>query len=223
MPAPLISIKNLSYKFDKIDVLKDISLEFKKNKFYAIVGPNGAGKSTLIKLLLGIYKTKKNIIKIQKDLRFGYVPQHIELPRTMPITTHQFLKTWHPKLYDDAFENHAKLTGIKHKYKTSIHGLSGGELKRLLITNALIHKPDILILDEPFAGIDVKGQEQIFKILETVQKEYNCTIILISHNLSLILPKIDEIILLNKTICCGGKPEKVKSHHHFENLFGPHQ
>lgn len=223
MKEALISIKNLNYRFKTIEVLKNISLQFKKNKFYAIIGPNGAGKSTLIKLILGIHKRPKHKIILQENLTFGYVPQQIELPKTMPINSIDFLKTWHPKSSDTEFDTHAKLTNIKKLYKHSIHHLSGGELKRLLITNALIHKPDILILDEPFAGIDTKGQQQIFKILENIQRDYRCTIILISHNLSLILPKIDEVICLNKTICCDGNPNEVKSHHHFENLFGPHQ
>lgn len=223
MSDTLISIKNLNYSFKELEVLKNISLAFERDKFYAIIGPNGAGKSTLIKLMLGLYKAPKNKIKLCDGVTFGYVPQQISLPKTMPITVLDFLQTWHPKVREADISAHATLTGSVKKYAASIHHLSGGELKRMLIANALIHRPDVLILDEPFAGIDSKGQDAIFKILEEVKAKYQCTIILISHNLSLILPKVDEVICLNKTICCDGRPNEVKSHHHFENLFGPHQ
>lgn len=206
---PLIKIKNLNFKSGNNHILKDISFEVHKKDFVGIVGPNGAGKSTLIKCILEELDYTGEIFVNGK---IGYVPQHDDFEKDFPITGSEvvlmglYKNKSVFKSFDKEDEKKAKellkLLEIEYVFDRQVGKLSGGEYQRLMLARSLIFEPDILVLDEPEAGIDKKGQELFYKVLEKLQFEKNMTIILVSHDLSMIFKKTNRVMCLNKTLHC---------------------
>ncbi len=204
--APLLQVSNLCFCYGRESVLDSISFTLKPCEFVAIIGPNGGGKSTLAKLLAGLLTPHiGSICYTPPNVRVGYVAQNTMEHLDFPISAYEvvmmgflhkgfFVATKKQKAY--ALEIMHNL-GIAHLAKRKIGHLSGGERQRVLIARALCAKPDILLLDEPTASIDVKGQEDIFRILQTLNARM--AIIVISHNISAILRYAHKIIYINKT------------------------
>ncbi len=98
--------------------------------------------------------------------------------------------------------------------------LSGGENQRILLTRALLNKPDLLILDEPTTGIDINGQIALYDLIHQFRQKINCSVLMISHDLHLVMAKTDEVLCLNNHICCSGTPEMISKHPEFIAMFG---
>ncbi len=222
MDNKLISIQNLNINFNEYKILENINFDIYSQQIITIIGPNGAGKSTLIKTILGFIKpTFGNIIK-HPSLKIGYLPQKISFPEQIPITVLKFLnlnnKT-NPSLLTGPILG---LLNIEKLLNKSIHQLSGGELQRVLLARALYNKPNLLILDEPTQNIDLNGQAEFYKLCSYLQQQFNCAILMASHDLHIVMSGINSVICLNKHICCHGLPTKVSQHPEFIQLFGEH-
>ncbi|KLO23425.1 metal ABC transporter ATP-binding protein [Marinitoga sp. 1197] len=209
MYEKMIEVKNLNYSVDNSDILKFINFDIYKNDFVGIIGPNGAGKSTLIKILIGEIENYTGEIKINGKI--GYVPQKDEIDREFPIRAFEVVlmglynevglfKRFKKEHYKKAKEI-MKMLDIEYIYNRPVGKLSGGEYQRLILARALIGNPEILILDEPEAGVDSKSQSKIYNILEDLNKK-GMTIILISHDISMVVKKANTIMCLNKTLHC---------------------
>ena len=153
----LMSLDNVSIEINNQKILYDISLTVNLNQIITILGPNGAGKSTLVKIILGLIQPTTGTIKRASDLTIGYVPQSINLNPTLPITVKRFMRL-NKQLSE--IDIHKTLSLVKAEYliDRSMHQLSGGELQRVLLAQALAKRPKLLILDEPTQGVDVNGQ-----------------------------------------------------------------
>lgn len=209
MREKLISVKDLSYKVEDTEILKFITFDIYRNDFVGIIGPNGAGKSTLIKLLIGEYENYTG--KIEINGKIGYVPQKDEYDKSFPIRAFEVVlmgmyknvglfKKYKKEHYEKVMEI-MKMLGIEYLYNRKVGKLSGGEYQRLSLARALISDPDILILDEPEAGVDSKAQIKIYNILEELNKK-GMTIIMVSHDISMVVKKANTIMCLNKTLHC---------------------
>lgn len=219
MSTALLKIKQLNYKINQHAILENIHFTLKKQQILTIIGPNGAGKSTLIKLILGILKPTSGVIEKTKPLTIGYVPQKLRLESTIPLTVLRFLKL-NQTLQGLSIEAAlSKVNALPLLHKEMIH-LSGGEMQRVLMAQAIIKKPDLLILDEPAQGVDVKGQIEFYDLMVQIRDEFECSVIVISHDLHLVAAKTDEVICLNKKICCMGAPILISEHPEFIKLFG---
>ena len=206
---PLIRVNNLNYKAGNNHILKDITFDIYKKDFVGIVGPNGAGKSTLIKCILDELEYTG---KVEINGKIGYVPQHDDFEKDFPITGSEvvLMGLYKNKSVFKAFDKEdeektkklLKLLEIEYVFDRQVGKLSGGEYQRLMLARALIFDPDVLVLDEPEAGVDKKGQELFYKVLEKLQLEKNMTIILVSHDLSMIFKKTNRVMCLNKTLHC---------------------
>ncbi|WP_392559067.1 zinc ABC transporter ATP-binding protein ZnuC [Orbus mooreae] len=216
---PLIFTQNVCVEFNHQVILKDISFSIEMGKIVTLLGPNGAGKSTLVKLVLGLLKPTKGTITRKPNLTIGYVPQKLKLDPTLPLTVKRFMQL-NKQITDKDIENILHRVNASQLINKTMHQLSGGETQRVLLAQALIKKPELLILDEPTQGVDVNGQIGLYNLIANAKNEFNCAVLMVSHDLHLVMAKTDIVICLNKHICCEGTPSLISSDPEFISLFG---
>lgn len=219
-PKKLLSINNLSVKLGNQTILKNINLEVKKGEQIALIGLNGAGKSTLLKTIIGEIKPTNGTVK-KSTLKIGYVPQKLNLDQTIPLTSSEFVRLYN-NLTKDKIQTSFIEFGLADLKDKQISKLSGGELQKVLILNAAIKQPDLLLLDEPTASIDLEGEKQFYELIKKIRVNYNPALIIVSHNLHTVLANTDHVICLNQHICCHGTPLAVTQNIAFKNIFGKH-
>jgi len=208
---PIISVKNLSVKFNKNYALKNISFEVEEGEYIGIIGPNGAGKSTLLKSIIGIQKTNSGTIKIEKNKKIAYIAQYFLLNEQFSISVEEILQMnlkrkhfFKNKSEKTLFIEKLKLTGLDKSFlNKNFNKLSGGQKQRVLIARSLIRKPDILLFDEALSGVDLKTKIQIHKVLAKLNKEENITIIFVSHEIESIIANCHKILCIDKEIHKG--------------------
>ena len=215
----LVNLQNISVERQSGVLLENINLTVKQGEIVTIVGPNGAGKSTLVKVALGLMKPSSGQVEVRPSLSVGYVPQDIDMDDTLPIMVNRFLQL--NKRYSNA-DLHAALKQVHATklFHSPLQTLSGGEVRRVLLARALLKNADLLILDEPTAGVDVAGQAEIFTLIKHIRDQRKCGILLISHDLHVVMAATDRVVCLNRHLCCSGSPEHVQQHPEFVALFG---
>lgn len=216
----LISLDNVSVVINKQKILDDISLTVSPKQIITLIGPNGAGKSTLVKVILGLIPLTSGTINRAPYLTIGYVPQSINLNPTLPITVKRFMQL-NKLLKDNDIISILSMVNADYLFNKSMHQLSGGELQRVLLAQALAKHPQLLILDEPTQGVDVNGQILLYDLIANARTQFNCGVLMVSHDLHLVMAKTDEVICLNHHICCSGTPAIVSNDPEFIALFGP--
>ena len=205
----LINISNLFYKYHKTDVLENINLTIKDDDFLAIIGPNGGGKSTLLKLILSLLTHQDGKIKKKiKNNQVGYVPQNTNLNIDFPITALEIVLMGHivskKRIFGYSKEDIAcameslKKVSMEKFANSKIGDLSGGQRQRVFIARALCSNPKIMLLDEPTASIDVKGQREIYELLKELNK-FIC-IVVVSHDISVLLNYAKNVAHINKNL-----------------------
>lgn len=219
-----IELKDISVNYGKIHALKKLNLTINEGDYIGIVGPNGGGKSTMMKTILGLIKPNKGQISYcgtslrKSEIRMGYVPQISDINRMFPITVEEVVlsgrmtKQIKPffKYSDEdklAVEEVLETVGLKKLKNRHIHELSGGEFQKMIIARALTLKPDILLLDEPTAMVDVMSQRQIFSLIKKLSKDI--TIILVTHHVQMISKNVEKLIYLDRNIIAEGNPNEV--------------
>ena len=224
----ILTVESLGVKFDKSEVLKEISFFVQKEDVLAIVGPNGSGKSVLFRALLGLipYSGK---IEWAKNIKISYVPQKFHIDKELPLSVGEFLrfkkasKTEIKKalgsvgIYKEKDGNHHL---EHHILKQRLGWLSGGQLQRILIAWAILNNPNVLLFDEPTSGIDVGGEETIYNLLKKLKKELGLTIILISHDLNIVYKYANNVLCINKEMVCHGEPNEVLDPSSLAKLYG---
>ena len=233
-----VKIENLSVELNTVKILHGISAAIPRGVCTAIVGPNGAGKSTLARAILnnipydGTIKfgLPDNTFTCRPP-RWGYVPQKIQFDRNMPLTVMEFLAstlTFRPLF-----------TGVSRKLKNKImqmlesvecpylaerqlDRLSGGELQRVMLSQALLQKPEIVLLDEPAAGVDFQGDKLCCGLLEKFRKERQFTQIMISHDLATVAAHAAHVICINHKLIAAGHPAEVLTEENLRIAFGQH-
>ena len=167
-------------------LLRDLNLMIKNEDYISIVGENGSGKSTFVKLLLGLLKPVKGSLR-NDFTRTAYVPQRFEsLNSQFPITVREVLNCYRKVLHikdKDCINHYLELMGMKGYEESLIGTLSGGQCQKVFIARALMGHPDLIILDEPSTGIDVKSQSELYPFLKSLNQEHGITIITVEHNL----------------------------------------
>lgn len=225
---PAVTVKNLTVAFDSTVVLEDLTFDIQQGAITAIIGPNGSGKTTLIKTILGLIKPKSGEIKLFDqhihDVRtsIGYVPQRFTFEKTFPITVGEFLAlSEHAHSTQEQLDTKLKEVGLKSEIlKKQLGSLSGGQLQRILIAQATLNDPSILVLDEPATGIDVIGEAAFYSIIKELNATHGTTVILVSHDISMVQASVDEVICVNKRLMCYGPPKSAMSASNLKKLFG---
>jgi zinc transport system ATP-binding protein len=218
MAETILKVENLNVKLDDELIICNLSFEVKREEVLTILGPNGAGKTVLLKTLLGIFPFKGKI-EWAEGVKIGYVPQRVPFVKDFPISIEEFFKL---KTKDEKeIREVLKLVGFDEKFlKKNLGELSSGQYQRILVAWALIGNPDVLLFDEPTTGIDISGEETIYQLLERLKKEKNLTIILVTHDLSVVFKFSDYVICLNKCPLCQGKPKEVITPESLSKLYG---
>ena len=200
-----------------------------------VIGRNGAGKSTLLKSILGEVDHSGKIEFIdmkenrKKKIKIGYVPQNLNIERDMPTTVYDMFISYSSnkpvwlfkdkQLYKKVREN-LRLFGAEKLIDKRVGNLSGGELQRVLLAIATTPVPNLLILDEPVSGIDRNGTKAFYEILTSLKKDYDMSIILVSHDLDLVKKFADRVVLLDKEVILNGTAEEVYKSKEFIERFG---
>jgi len=218
MTDALITLNNISLNHNGKNVLDDVSFKLHKGEFVTLIGPNGAGKSSLIKILLGIIKQDSGDITYTNNIRLGYTPQTFSANPFIPISVKDFL-TLNQKLDSEFMMQTFELTGIKELLKLPLKNLSGGELQKVLLTRALLNKPNVLILDEPAQNLDIDGQMQLYKLIQDIHQQQNCAVLMVSHDLHRVMKESTQVLCLYHHICCEGLPESILKDEKFNDLF----
>jgi len=218
MGKEILKVEDLVVKLEDETIISNLSFELEKGQAVTILGPNGAGKTVLLKTLLGFFSYQGKI-QWQKGVKVGYVPQRIPFVKNFPISVKEFfqLKTKDEKEIKEIL----KLVGFNENFsKRKLGEISSGQYQRILIAWALIGNPDVLLFDEPTTGIDISGEDTIYQLLERLKKEKNLTIILVTHDLSVVFKFSDYVICLNKCPICQGKPKEVITAESLSKLYG---
>ena len=216
----LINIKNLFFKYQKTEVLENVNLTIKDDDFLAIIGPNGGGKSTLLKLILGLLPLQSGTIeKNIENNQVGYVPQNTNLNIDFPITALEVVLMGHisskKRLFGYSKDEIScaieslNQVGMKDYANKKIGDLSGGQRQRVFIARALCSNPKIMLLDEPTASIDVKGQQEIYELLRELNK--TICIVVVSHDLSILLNYAKNVAHINRSLVYHSLAEVQKN------------
>ncbi len=216
----LLAIENIDFSRNGRLLLEDVSFQVKRGEVMTIIGPNGAGKTTLLRVALGLLQPQHGKVTRASGLTIGYMPQKLQLDPTFPLTVKRFLAL---ACKNDQCQARQLLAdvGAEHVYESEMKVLSGGELQRVLLARALVRQPDLLVLDEPVQGVDVHGQVELYQLIAGIRDQYDCAVLMVSHDLHLVMAATDQVLCLNRHICCSGTPEAVTSHPAYAELFGP--
>ncbi len=214
------------------EILSHVSFEPAVGKINAIIGPNGAGKTTLLRAVLGLLPYT-GTIEVGRDargrpLRIGYVPQRLDFDRGMPLSVIDFLcagaqrrPLWlgHSHRARRIARGELERVGAGGWEDRPLGRLSGGELQRVLLAMALAAEPDILLLDEPVAGVDVSGEELFCDLLGSLHKEGRYTMLLVSHDLSIVTEHAQYILCLNGGVQCQGETVQTLTAENLKALY----
>ena len=229
-----LRIQDLSVRIGSDKILKDVNLQMHCGQLTALIGPNGAGKSTLLKAILGqreydgIISFSAPGMRHRKPPRIGYVPQSPAFDPGDPVSVSDLFAccmTRRPAFLGLSRSMREKVTECLDR----VHGadlidkqvgtLSGGELQRVLLALALEPLPNILILDEPLSGVDVEGVTDLMDMLDEIRKTYDLSILMTTHDFSILPRYADQAVLLGGTVLAQGKPEDVLSCEAFARAF----
>jgi iron complex transport system ATP-binding protein len=224
-----VEAKNIKVGYDGDEVLKDVSLRIMERDFISILGPNGSGKTTLIKALLGLIRTQcgevwmfgrrvSSFKRRELAMKVSFLPQNP--PVSLPFLVRDIVMMGRfPYLGRfemeqsgdmDAARRAMRIMGIEHLSKRHLMELSGGEVKRVFIAQAIAQESDILFLDEPTASLDINYQVEIFKMLKKFNEEMNKTVVLVTHDINHAARYAKRIVLLKDgAIACTGSAEEV--------------
>ena len=176
-------------------IVRHVDLRVCRGQFVYIVGANGAGKSTAAKAILGLIEINEGMIESAPGLKIGYVPQKLQINPALPLTLRR-LVTLTSKFRRQEIDHALKAVGLDRLGDPFVSTLSGGEFQRLLVAWALLDRPDLLLLDEPTQGVDIAGADVLQKLLDHIRNEYNCGILIISHDLHLAMATGDDFLVL---------------------------
>jgi len=235
----IIELNNVSFAHGNQEVLRDITFNIHKGDYLGIVGPNGAGKTTLLKIILSLLKPSggsvtlfgKDVSTFKEWHRIGYVPQkQVAFDVNFPATVHEVvsmarfakkgllerLNATDKKIIETALHQ-VDMQEYAHRL---IGDLSGGQQQRVFIARALASQPDIIFLDEPTAHIDMKLQDDFYKLLKKLNQKEKLTLVLVSHDIERITKEAMHIACVDCTLVCHASPEEFLKESKSLKLFG---
>jgi len=231
-----LRVSGVSVQYESTLALDNIDFHLKRGSQTAVVGPNGAGKSTLFKVIVGLEKAAGGKVHIYgsepgKHICIGYIPQRNQVDWDFPVTVYDVVMMGRvgklgffklpgsddKRLVDEAL----KLVKMDKYSDRSIKQLSGGQQQRVFIARALAQEAELLLMDEPLAGLDSRSHDEIIRIIKKLE-ERNVTCLISLHDLSLVNENFKQVMLLNQKIIAFGKPEEVLDRESLANAYGGH-
>ena len=223
----LLELKNLAIGYNKRAFLQSTDITIERGQFWGILGPNGSGKSTYLKTILGLIPQVSGSIESGNGIVMGYVPQSEKFDSLFPISVLELVSMGRysrvqpghglkPEDLKTVYEALEKVQ-ISHLAARTFRSLSGGEKQRSLLARAIAGEPDVLVLDEPTAAVDIRGEAQIMSLVRSIKEQSGIAVLMVSHYLNTISAFSDHIILIDKdndTFLAGEKAQILNS----ENL-----
>ncbi len=227
-----IRIRNLEVELGGTRVLTGVNAAIMKGEITALIGPNGAGKTTLLLAMLGLihYKGKIDYLTSNGRPMIGYVPQYLDFDRGIPITVMDFLCMWRQRLpvwiSHSRVQRRRALEALEWVEAAHVSGrvlgaLSGGELQRVLLAMALLDEPEIIFLDEPASAVDRHGEEIFMRLIGRINRERGITILIVSHDISMVTRIARQVICLNRQVLSEGKTAEILNENTLAACFGP--
>lgn len=227
---PLISVENVSFSFNGLEVIQNVSFAISPGDFVALIGPNGSGKTSLIRIILGILKPSTGrIVLLGEELsqftqwqRIGYVPQKAtHMDPYFPASVREVVamgllsKKRFPRLFsrqdEAAIDRALDQVDMKALKNRRIGELSGGQQQRVFIARAIVNGPDVLFLDEPTAGVDADTQARFYEMLADLNRKEGLTIVLITHDFGIITKHVNKVACLNQRLFFHGTHDEFCS------------
>ncbi len=216
----LISCKDISLRIGKKQILNDIDFAIHKGEFISLIGPNGAGKSSLCRLILGLEKPTAGKINRQKAIKISYIPQIFSVNTLLFMRVCDFMRL-NKKDYDyRRIDYLLSQVELAEKSEHMLQNLSGGERQRLLIAKALLKKPDLLVMDEALTHVNFSGQQKLIELIYKEREAEKFAILMVSHDMFWVMAKTDNVICINKSLYCSGKPVDVSQNTMISELLG---
>jgi zinc transport system ATP-binding protein len=231
--ACVLEVNGLSVRFGKRIVFRDLSFSVERGHALAILGPNASGKTVLFRALIGAVPFE-GTVRWAEGTRIGYVPQKLDLERDVPITGADFLHARASlavrrvdrgdrtrEASRAAVSRALDAVGVpRPAAEQPIGTLSGGQFQRLLVAFALVGDPNVLLLDEPTAGVDEPGQERLNELVRRLQQEQGLTVLFISHELSVVDRYATDVLCLSRDRVCIGPPRTVLTPDLLHEIYG---
>ena len=232
----IVSAKNLAVGYAGRPVWKDANFSIGRGEFVAVIGPNGSGKTTLLRLLLGLQHPISGTIKVfnaaprRGNPKIGYVPQRHTIGNEINIECVELVRLafsgnkWGLSLSSREEKRAAfdalDVVGATELANKSLGSLSGGEAQRVFLAEALISKPEMLLLDEPLSNLDIRRTKDLVGLIDKVVKTRNVTTFLIAHDINPLIPFLDKVIYLANGKVATGEPEEVLTSKRLTELYG---
>ena len=231
--ACCLRVQDLSVRIGNETIVEDVNLHVHCGEMIALIGPNGAGKSTLIKAILG-QQSYDGVISFSvpgqrnRKLNIGYVPQSPSFDPGDSISVADLFAccmSKRPAFLGQSKAMREKILMCLERVRSEglidkrVGTLSGGELQRVLLALALEPLPNLLILDEPLSGVDVEGMELLMEMLDEIRQTYDLSILMITHDFSMLSRYADQVVLLDKKPICQGTPFEVLNSEAFREAF----
>jgi len=218
----LLSVRDLGVAFGSHVVLRGLNFEVSPGDCLAIIGPNGSGKTVLLKALQHLipYEGK---IHWSPEARVGYVPQSVAADRQLPLKVMELLEAKARILHlaDQEMEQVSSELNLSAEFlNAGIGALSGGQFQKVLIAFALLGRPNVLLFDEPTASLDELNEERVYELIHDLQTQNGITVILVSHDLSIVYRYASRVLCLSKGKTCMGSPKEVMTTEMLEELYG---
>ena len=237
---PAFDVQALNYAFDGRVVLEDLSFQIPAGSFFILIGPNGSGKTTLLKLLMGLLPSPQGCIHLlsrslqgytsrQLARRLAYVSQNVgvEFPFSalqvvlMGRAPHLGMLGFEGKADHDLARQAMEMTGVTSLALRRLDQLSGGEQQRVFIARAICQQPQIILLDEPTAALDLAHQVRVMDLMEALRTQHGVTVVMVSHDLNLAAMYADQLLLLSRGhLARLGSPRQVLDYELLEQVYG---
>jgi ABC-type Mn2+/Zn2+ transport system ATPase subunit len=226
--APLVTMAGVTFGYGGAPVLEDVTLAFADGGFVGIVGPSGSGKTSLLRLLLGSQAPSRGTVRHRDGLRFGYVPQVETVNWHFPVTVAETVlmargsvgaRPWATRDERRRVEQTLDRLGLGGLSRRHIRELSGGQQQRVFMARALLGDPQLLVLDEPTAGVDIKTRHEVLHLLADLNAD-GLAIVLTTHDLNGIAAHLPQLVCLNQRVQGVGTPHEVLTPEVLERTFG---
>jgi ABC-type Mn2+/Zn2+ transport system ATPase subunit len=228
MTGELVTLRGVTARYGGAPVLADVDVSIAERQFVGVVGPSGSGKTSLLRLITGQLRPSSGSVTRREGLRLGYVPQLESVDWSFPVTVAECVLMARPSRRLAPWASRAEKAeagaalerlGIGELHRRHIRELSGGQQQRVFLARALLREPDLLLLDEPTSGVDVKLRHEILHLLDDLNAQ-GVAIAMTTHDLNGVASHLPRLVCLNRVVVADGRPEQVLRTDVLEQTYG---